>query len=263
MDNTISLKNNKYIELIPKNANIIKINTSTLDINVQKFNDNIISLLFKDDYEIRVGNIIPITFKQNKEKLNISKYKVNYIIKEKGCFYLVEEFINKITKYLLPGLGENKNYWNLDYHIVNTYLLKKENFIDINYLYIKCRFVSSNNYLEFEKKIKEHELYNSCFEYKDYYTIYKFKIPDKLKKNAELILEGKYSHISNELKKKICGFYRLTKKDHIYKVLYKSLELKNEMEIKLGINLENSELESKPTIKKEILLEDETIKIRA
>ena len=248
------------------------INSTTLELNTQLYVDceendyEIVKLKIKDK-EIKLKD----TFKFEVGDSTIT-YEVNHINKiSKGVYLLHTELRNKTTQYLLPILGKftvsKKNLRTLnradlseilDYctntYLVNAYL--EGGSIDTlsGYMYLKMKFSPLSIYQIFEETVIEtHPLFVKIIDNKDSYIYFKFVIPKEFLPDIKTFLQGRYSEMSMDLKKRIIHFYKLTVHSNFYHILEKEGKYKEDLERELGVSLEGLELDSSPDIEKELI----------
>jgi len=198
------------------------------------------------DIMIRLGDVIKVTL-PNKVS---TTYTCNYISKEDLLFpkiYLTEYKVNTSLLYILPTLGKDAEYFK-PATFINTCLITK----NVRYLYIIARKTDTMNYIAWINLLKSHSLFISSFKNKSFMYL-KFQIPEKNIEDVKLLLQGKFSKISNLLKQQILQFFDYNMENsYIAQVLYKSPKLKKMMEQKLDVKIpKDIELYSKPTLQLE------------
>lgn len=245
VDNTITLSNGKSFILSPINSRSIEIETKDSFIQVSKEGRTIKSILLGGEYNISIGDNIKC-----KVIDTITCYNILFITQiTKDLFQLSCENLTKTSLFLLPCLGGTRLSFGWDY-LVNAYVSKEEQ----PKLHLIYRFIGSENYNTLEKFLINNKYFLKVNEKDKYLTTYIFNLPDEHLEDYHLFLNGKYSKLSEQLKQKIMCFHKLDKKSNIYRTLYKSKELKKELEMELGIKLdEESELASIPEFKTEII----------
>ena len=70
-----------------------------------------------------------------------------------------------------------------------------------------------------------------------YTTMFYFHVPNKYYQDYLLFMNSKYSHLSETLKKKILKFYNLGISSQVYKVLYRDVQRRRELEEELDVEL--------------------------
>jgi hypothetical protein len=181
-----------------------------------------------------------ISFKENSTiTIEKQKYKVQYITKgssaNKECYQLhTHSAITKTSNFIMPFLGFNKDYFKWEEGFVNSYIGTEEDEDYGNKLYLLYRFNSSTKFTEFENQMISHPNFNKLMDPDPYHTIYCFDLPQDYQKDINTILEGKYSQISEEAKKRLIAFHKSTKERPLYQILYKDPKRKLQMEVDLS-----------------------------
>lgn len=148
---------------------------------------------------------------------------------------------------------------------LNDQIISNTEYNEGPYIYI---IVKSNGDLEFESfydTLTSLENYTEDFEYNDF-LIMVFKIPDNYINDYKLLLEGKYSKISDEAKTIIIkhAFYSGKIRTTITKILTKHPSLKLSWEKRLSVNtrvdLKDQEVWGIIEMEKETLTKDILIK---
>ena len=253
VDNKITI-NSKEFEILPINARSVEISTEDSFIEYKKDPYNgkriqAISLGGSEKFTFTIGDEIKVKIVDT-----ITEYRVNYIYQANPKRYqLTEENLNKSSTFLFPALGENKIIWKTEY-LINCFIPEGRN----DRLHLLYRFVGSDNFSELEQRILTSKYYIKTEELDKYRTKYIFKIPDENMADVDLFLKGKYSKLSENLKFKIINFHQLNKKSNLYKILYKSKELREELEKELGVELDGDcELYSIPNYRYEVVEDEE------
>lgn len=135
---------------------------------------------------------------------------------------------NKSVYFILPMIDINSNYR----HLINSYLGDS-------------KYPTDNfNKILVELKYKDNTILNNIhlennYETEDGTYIYVFNIPEKYNEDYQLFLKGKYSLFSEKYKKKILSFVikKPIQTSYVYKILYKTSDLKFELEESIGQEL--------------------------
>lgn len=170
---------------------------------------------------------------------------------------------NKSSTYFLPLFDSffKIKHFNL---LKNTYLFFEDIVEDtFSLLYefdgkIYGKYRNRTGFTIYEQDIRSSEYYLFEEDF-DNYVLYTFKIPDELIEIKHLLIEGKYSKLSDTHKEKIILFmhekYSLNVAKKIHQILYKSTQLREmlEKEIKHAIH-KDAELSSVMDISEEIFI---------
>lgn len=235
------------------NINLLSTNYRCIEVSpiVNKY-------LVYDDYNICGINYpsfnynLGDTIKTDKEHFKIKSVKL-LNTKYSSKLFLYSSEINRSSTYILPFIVNNRKDISWDKYFMNCYTGTENDKDYGQYIYIHLRYkpitecekienllVSNNNFLDSRNTDKQ-------------YTLYKFSIPEKFKKDFDLILESKFSKISDEAKIKICLFHNASKESRLYKIFQKDENLRKELEEELeteipkGLELSNL-FEPKPEI---------------
>lgn len=131
---------------------------------------------------------------------------------------------NICTDFLVPMLFNNKDNIITDSYY-NCYIY------DINYPYIEDKIIlvynsdiRENNYIKLYYDLTHNNNYHSSYTYYDNGNKekYIFTIPPNLRRDYKLIIDGKYSQISETYKQKILSFWKLTSNSRLGGILYKT-----------------------------------------
>lgn len=138
----------------------------------------------------------------------------------------MNNLVTRTKTYLLPSL-------------IDQYILNKEN---IESLYLGINGVKPQTrtsvflLVKDDSKFKD---YLNKFEYsKDVLLEYEFKNEDLF----DSYMSGKFSEFKSKEKTRIINHYKLSTKDKVFQILYKSPILRTQMERELNMNLKNYEL---------------------
>lgn len=125
----------------------------------------------------------------------------------------------KSYTYIFPMLAEE--LIDPKINLVNVYLN------DANKPEIKDRilllyeFTPDIEFLRFEEEVKWSLYYDGKYDLNDDYVVMMFRIPEYHKKDYDLIMQGKYSEISEDYKHKIINFHNLPDFSQVTGVLYR------------------------------------------
>lgn len=206
------------------------------------------------DYSINIGD--KVHFKTSSQD---TYYKANFIYKEDKNRLRINEFENNVSSsYFLPLLNIKKDYLLMEHNFINCYYQHynfKHN--DGEYLYLVYRYSPISYYAKFIDILQKQD---NCIQYlKDVndnrFDCFVFKIIDNsVIKDIKLILDGKFSHISDKSKSVILNFHNQNKPDSpISQILNKGELRRNELEEYFGCKMpDNIDYAEKPKINEEI-----------
>ena len=143
---------------------------------------------------------------------------------------------NICTDFLVPMLFDKK-----EDIITNSY----ENcyYYDLNYPWVEGKIIliynsdiHENDYVKLYKKLINNKNFHSFFTYFDNGNKekYVFTIPPNRKRDYKLILEGKYSQLSELYKQRILSFWGLTSNSRLGGILYKTHYQQEDNDFKLN-----------------------------
>jgi hypothetical protein len=225
---------------------------STLPIEKNYINKYNIDKIKIDDKSIKLGDKVKVCFSLKGRHYN-TYYVVNYMYKEDSNTIKVNEFENNIsTTYLLPLLEINSNYLLINENFIGAYVKHHEHNYKLgNYLYIIYRFMPFEYYSKFANIMSNRE---NCLLYKKdkdkRFDIFIFELDKKYHKDSNLILDGKFSKISEDSKDRILHFHnQVNEESPLHQILYRGKLRRNELMEILDMDIpEDYELTEKPNI---------------
>ena len=242
------LNNGKNVKLVSYSVNLIELTT---DANYIVFDGN--ELTINNEYSIKINDTIEV-FIDDK----LVNYKVREIKKVSfNTYLLIETPQNVSTMFLTPLLGFTKDEYLFDSYLVNTYYDISET-ISKQFkgcLYLLYKFSTSDTFLQFEKKIKEHPLFVTILDPTHGHTVVVMKLPDDFSQDVEHIMNGNYSLLSSRCQNRIIKFHKQDVSNSPFiDIFNKSEHRRLELSKKFGYDIpKNSELYDKPEIRKEKL----------
>ena len=194
--------------------------------------------------EIKVGNSV---------KYRKTKHKVNVITRgiHDGrliCYDLKCAKLTSSSTFALPFLGGNKKYMLWDSLFVNAFISTTEYDECIALLY---RFSGEKIFTKFEEAMCAMPTFIKFEDVDPYHVLFVFDIPESAKSSYERFRNGQYSLIDDIWKLIILDYHDYKADGKTGQILYKNPELKKSLEIKLDIELGDSELHSIPDMKYE------------
>ena len=171
---------------------------------------------------------------------------------------------NKSKTYLLPLIApligiEKKFFDNID----NTYLINDgDDYIDCFFITHDFEF-KNPEFTAYEHRLISNELFQKSIDLPNNQVLYIFKFPEEYLHEYKCFVNGKYSEFKEDAKQQILSFWtEIYGKNHagvnfvlmVKKILYKDKRLKETLEKKLNVTLDNtSELGDIIDIKNETL----------
>jgi len=250
--NSIKIEAGNEIKHTPKNARMIELYTNTLEVpeelNTETGEIKGITIGSKN---IKVGD----KFSHGYEEIP-SSYDILKIMKGgdpkitfRHKYTILSHERNKTTDYILPCLGQNRAYFDTEGYLINAYLDRDE------YLCLMYRFAKTDYYGELEKRLYNHPRLVKMNNTIPGYDVFIYSIPEQHKDDIETFKQGKYSKLSEELKKKIKVFYSLSEKSNLWKILTKEDSLVKQFEDAFRTPrgfFWNIDLDIKPKLEQEI-----------
>lgn len=103
----------------------------------------------------------------------------------------------------------------------------------------------NGEFAKLERWYKNVQGYRGSYDPDRYTTMFYFHVPEKYYHDYLLFLNGKYSQVSDTLKKRILKYHNVGYSSDIYKVLYRDSKRKEEIEERIGQSLpDNAEVAS-------------------
>lgn len=215
-----------------RNPRLIVISPPKPEYEVRDSESRLIGLNCCGDFTIQEGEILT---------LGKQKYKIQEITRESsqasdgaGYYLHVHKKLSKTSNFLLPLLGSNRNAYRWTQNFANSYIGLENDGDYGDSLYLLYRYDGTKLFAEFEADIKEHPWYEQTIDTDPYHVLFKFNFPEEVKEEVNLIINGKYSKISEQLKTRILDFHLSGKDRPLGQILYKSPQRKKALEEELG-----------------------------
>ena len=190
----------------------------------------LVGLDFDGEFGIKAGEVLNV----QRQRYQIQSF--DRMLTESGhcCgYYLNTSMLNKSSMFIIPFLGFNRAYFRWNFEFMNCFIATEALPVD-GHIYLWYKYTGSQEMEEFEAKIKQHPNYVSMQDVDDYHVLYKFSVPNKFLKDYDLIIQGKYSYISEVSKERILNFHSSAKDRPLGKILYRDAARRKRMEEELG-----------------------------
>jgi len=259
MNNTKNILESNGVKFTPVNFGELKVTFPTLnyEIKKQKQSNRFVEEIKYGDEIIRVGDNYNCVIPTGDSQLVID-YKVNHIginPKDNTSFSLLESILNNTTIFILPFIFKNRQsssiieFRNEQYigylmnaYVESTFLEKKDPYS----VFLLMKYTKSERYKKQEALFKENECFVRNIDIDFKYVIYEFIIPDKYKRDFDLLLNGKYSEIRDSSKKRITDFHGDAIEGTIaHNILTRNQQLIEYYEKELDVSMKGIELASK------------------
>lgn len=227
---TLNSGKGQFIILSPLNSRSVSVSSNRIK--------PLILLNSKDEPIKLVYDNIPIIEKGGQVVLGKELFKISYIETVNSSFILHASKLTKTSYFLLPTIGESRDYFLWSSQFVNSFI-STENELYTNHgyskpcIYILYRFSKSVNFSKFEKAIREHKLYITMYDVDSYHTLYVLKIPESLISEYNLFVKGKYSKFHTKYKDQIISFHNANSDSDLYGILNKTKAYREKLETKL------------------------------
>lgn len=234
----------KQVMLEILNGNDIQVSTTNCSVDIDA-NGIVREVVFNGVASYKLNEKIAVDINGVKHSYNITRIK-----KISDTSFLISNTIpTKTRHFLLPTLGGFNEDYSLNILLINCYLRMGVP----NSLVLLYRFIPGTQFNLLDKYLKSHECFIALTN-PTYTTVaYELEIPQHYQSDVSVFLKGKYSQLSERLKKRILSFHRLSHYGETAKILYKSSELRKQLEIELGLPLvEGAELHSIPILLNEL-----------
>jgi len=209
------------IEVVGKTCRRIRLNSS-YPISLNEGN-----LEIKDiDLTWKIGEVI------NPDTPPIKSIQRDAIKKDE--FIVTFYDVNKTMTFILPLYFKTKKSIKYDEFVLWAAIDNK-----LEYLCVAINMSNTEDYFNLERLLCKHELFESQEVYNEFTMLFKFKITDS---DVLKLIEGKYSEIQDKNKLRIVEFheFKQPKNSLVYGVLYKSNTRKKEINLSLGIEVDDS-----------------------
>jgi hypothetical protein len=215
--------------------------------------NTLVGLNYEDEFSVKVKDIMPIKRHQYKIQ-KITKVEDQNQLQGPGYYLTIAE-LNKSSMFIIPLLGYNRNYFRWVTDFMNCFIGTEENgCLDTIYLWYK--YTASIDMEEFENNLMSHPNYIKQKDVDKYHVLYEFSVPEKFMGDYQLILEGKYSYISEAAKERILEFHSSSKERPLGKILYRDPIRKEKMEKELGVTIpEGLDLHDPFTLEEEFFMD--------
>jgi hypothetical protein len=125
----------------------------------------------------------------------------------------------KSFTYIFPMLKEIIKFRDL----VSNVFIGDESYpgLDGN-IFVLYKFSGKQEFLAYEENMKTHDLYVTAYDPDESHLMMVLKVPQQHKKDFDLLIESKYSKVSEGYKNRILTFHAISKNHPVADVLYKT-----------------------------------------
>lgn len=227
---SLELSNGVRVHLRVINPRMIKVRPVDSTYEILNEDGKLVGLNYDGGYFISEGTILTV---------GKQKYKINEIIKSKtspdeGYELYTFRKITATGNFLLPFLGGTRHSFRWNQEFVNAFLGDENANTDNNEISLLYRFQGTVEYGDFEEGLKQRADFVKITDPDKYTVLYTFKLPEEFKEDIDLILQGKYSQISEKAKTRILQFHSSSKTKPIGQILYRCPLRKAVIEQEIG-----------------------------
>lgn len=209
-------------------------------------NGNIVRIYNDSGIEIKLGDTIKVSPKFPHRVNHIHRGKIDDRV---VCYDLLSSKTTTSSTFITPFLGVAKDLMLWDTLFINAYINAFEYNNCIALLY---RFSGDPLFLKFESALCSFRTFVKKYDPDSYHVLFIFDVPQSAKKSYDSFVAGRYSEIDDLWKMKILDFHGYDRYGQTGQILYKDPELKERIESKLDVSLDDSsELHSTPDIEAE------------
>lgn len=205
-----------------------------------EFGDKIMSIDLPDGRNFSVGQTV---------LLNKTPYKVNMIEKKQTSEYVCRVANRtKSSLLLMPMFNGDRRLYMYSKLLLNCFMGE-----NLDTLVLVYRFSGESTFLRFESALKSFKNFIKSEDPNEYCVKFEFNIPNRLLKNFDHFINGKYSKFDAEYKEQILKFHDFDIHSQVAEILFKAESRRTALEKKLDVKLPaDAELLSKINIDKEI-----------
>lgn len=252
---SIELKSGVKVQLEVLNSRMITVTPASVLYEVADENGKLTSLNFDGEYLI-----------QNNANLTIGKqkYKITEIAKSIQSKLRYELYVFRKTtntaNFIMPLIGGNRSSFRWNMEFTNAFI-GNEAECDGTKIHLLYRFNGAKDFSDFEDELKLREDYLNVEDTDKYHVLYTFSLPEEYTDDIKLIMDGKYSRISEKAKARILEFHSSNKTKTLGQVLYRCDKRRTQIEIDVdGVIHPDSELLEPFDVNKEIFKQEFIIK---
>lgn len=210
-----------------------------------------------ENIEISTSDVISKEIDTSHGYYNMT-YKISEISKlneDSNSVYTSESVTNRATLFILPLLFEDRECSSLLIlkkdvffgYLVNCYIdcipfEKKDKYS----IFLLLKFSKSSRYKAQEGFFVNHDSFVKHLDCGNSHVLFEFSIPEIYRNDFDLLLDGKYSELNPNTKKRIIDFHlgKKTKQGKLVdSVMNKDEKLSNELSRKLNLNLRKMNVE--------------------
>ena len=245
---TVKLKDERLLILEAINARHIKLYTNST--NIQTFNNMdsekefITAITISDEFilDLNDPDLSNIKFKITDTFTSI--YSITKITAVEKSTYLLETVERSNSSFFVPPLVVPSRDWiEWSRLFSNAYFVYFKNPINKYCIGLMFRFIPTSAFHILEDKLTNLESFYKHYPWDYNHELFTFVISKDQSNDLELLLESKYSKISEQYKQKILEFHGYSKTGDLAKVLYKHPDRRRQLELDLDVDNINNSIE--------------------
>lgn len=232
------------IQFTPINGRTVRLTGDLSKCKTEQIHDVVTSLICElPDCEmvINIGDTVQVN-KKSRHRVNIIRPGLN--LGQTVCYDLSVARLTDSSVFVMPLMGMNRKLMLWDSLFVNAFCETEE---DKDCIAILYRFSGEHKFAKFESALCSFRNFRRRVDTDPHHVLFVFEVPDDAMPSYRAYMDGKYSQIEDEWKLKILEFHGFDIDGHTGKILFRSPQLRSELERKLDVTLPiDAELHSKP-----------------
>lgn len=230
----IKLGNGRRINFFLQTWRVFLVETDceNIELGLDDESDELIFIRYDSIFDIERGAKILINYLDHDYPFIINK-----ILVEEGRIYLAETERNISQRFIMPCLGLSYGAIGWPF-LMNTYLFRDEE--DCNsgtHMYLFYRKVVNEDFMRLRCELVRYPGFNEISFEDAEAVLFRFSFPLYFVPDVALLIQSRYSRISEACKRQIVGFYTCGNDTFLEAILYRHPEAIRMMENDLGIKV--------------------------
>jgi len=257
---TVNLQDGRLLILEAINARHVKLYTNSN--NLQTFvssehsRNSIIRLDINNEFIIDLLDPDLSKLHFNITNTFIANYYLTKIIKSGLSTYLLETMPRTVSSFFIPPIVVPSKDW-LDWNrlFCNAYFVKIKQPKERYYVGLMFRFLPTDAYHNLESKLIKLSTFFKHYPWDYDYELFTFVVNESQSNDLNLLLDSKYSRVSESYKAKILYFNKFSATGDMAKILCKHPDRRRQLELDLECEInEETELFEAVDLEKELLI---------
>lgn len=182
------------------------------------------------EFDIKIGDVLTLP----KKRFKVNSIVVSNVPKTEAHIQLRTHNFSLVDIFFPPLVFSSREQLGIGKYYAKSYLGSYHEELEGKKLYVVFSSLDQQ-FVQFLTKLKAHPQFLSVFEPDNYSTVVCFAIPEDKYKIYDLIMEGKYSTLPEDVKKQILKFNLQNDDTALGRSLYKDPKLRREREEDLGV----------------------------